>query len=520
MKPWIILAALLLVPAAGPADGKEWGLLYTTRFNQESAQFAPGSALNEVRDDEIQYVVPQVTNPPFDYTSKQFATHLGFNVLLGDFDTDDNYFENYIFYRLDALMRPRDEDGNPVELTNMRQLFISPRYGMESDIAAPSEYTNALRPSDVGRIVPDGHFELFLSDEQVRDAFGIEEDVQDLNLDAIAYDPFDEMVGNDQVEGGIYLSFENMNGLDICIINPYTGKPMTYTILDGAVLRIPKSDITWTTSEYDGVTQLVDSVNPNCGQIIAVESEMTLKVQNSGVCDNMGNPVPSVIDVDGLTFKKNPGIFYSQHIDEWVHDFWFCYYRENGGAGILTTFNNGRIALLNGVLMGNNDAGPPVRTTGEQVGLDPSTVPVHSLAGLALTEADVPHFVTDSTTPTGGAVIEVEIGGATEAGLAILSWGQGPINPGEVDPGISIESVGSYAAFPEFYPPEFESFPWSAFSWLWPFWKDVVVIDASDCGGWSCPIPAGAFVLYNCTFQMVLPLDEPYWVSAPMVIQF
>lgn len=489
MKTLLFLTAVLALPA-GLFGQQQGGLLYSCRFDEMSNQSTAGlAAINEVRDDEVQYVWPE---PGAAIRSKQFAPHLGYNMLVGDYDGDQIYHDPNLFGRIDALLRPRRKDGSTIsDPLSMRHLFFSPRDDVLTihPPLAPPMSSNLLE-SDVGRILPGGRFELFLSEAHVRSAFGIP-NTDEVNLDAVCLHLDPNWAPEHQ---GIYLSFENTRVITIA-----TG---VFTVLDGAILRIPEDQIIWTVSAYDGESLLVQNVTPNSGQIILLEAEVDAMVLNSGVRDNAGNLCGTVVDVDGLTLPDAPGYFKSKHAPGPIHHLWFSGYRMTG-AGILSTELGGSIPTLNGVPMGNA-VGP---TTGLQVGL--VTPNVRSLDGLALTPDKLAHFVTDSPTPYPAApgVIRVQIGGGAAVPGTILFWGLGVNALGGVDMGIPV----AYAAFPEYFPHTY-----------WNF----VIIGADDCGEWAVNVPVGVYnylvgITGNLRFQgFITIMVPPYWLSTPCKIQF
>jgi hypothetical protein len=251
-------------------------------------------------------------------------------------------------------------------------------------------------------------------------------------------------------------------------------------------------------SPFDGESVLVQSVIPNSGQIILLESEVDAMVSNSGVRDNGGNPLTAVVDVDGLTLPNAPGYFFSQHTPGQIHHLWFSGYSMTG-AGILSTEGGGTIPFLNGVAMASN--GSP--TTGVQVGLVPPNV--RSLAGLALTPDALYHFVTDSPTPnpSGAGTIKVQIGGCPPAPNAFLLWNLGQVISGGVDVGIDVGALN----FREWYPHVV---------------MNLVGIGPDRCGEWNFMITDGIFNNLkgrNLRFQAHVG-GGALWLSTPCKIQF
>ena len=501
MKTWLILLVLLAFPAAGMADEIGKGMLYTTLSNEKSNQSSvPYDSINRVRDEEVQYVVPEST---LAFTSKQWATHMGYNFLVGDLDGDGSYYQTPIFGKIDALLHPRDANGDRVNTINMRQLFFSVPIELTSSVVAAAPFVNTLNPSSVGRIVPGGQFELFISHAQVGTAFGINPEEKH-NLDAVMLHLTDQWDKKDQ---GIYLSFEETVTID--------NFGISYTVHDGAVLRIPEGGITWGVSTYDGVSQLVAAVVPYCGEIIMTESEMDAYVSKATVNDNGGTKVCFIGDLDGLTLPTVSGSFSSQYATK-IHHFWFCGEDSNGGGAILSTEAFGSIPSLNGVSMANNDPGTGA-TTGEQVGLvTPNGV--GSLNGLALSADDLPHFVlaTGTPGPSGPGVIDVQIGGApvTPPGFVFFGWELGNSAIAGVDVGVAPPPAFAIRAgtFPEFFKPH-KTVP--------PFLVRPKV-DADNCASWSIdtttfyPLVAGL----NLCFQAAYVSSPDIWLSAPCKIQF
>lgn len=534
-----VFAVICAVSAPGYAC-EEGGLLFTCRKNEQSDQSfnhdPPLAALDEVRRNEVQYVVPEVTvNPSFDFVSWQYITKLGFNMLVGartDLGHNEYVYDPDIFRRVDALLYPRRYEKNEerIDPIHLRQLFFSPQVGTTIPSGDhPPALHNYIRPGDVARLIQEHTynevlFEHFISREHIETAFNIDPNAN-VNVDAIAlhyapYDPEWPMANQ-----GVYLSFEGNTTIDI------DGYP-PMNVQDGAILRIPGDCIIYIPSDYDdppapygGPSVLVGAVTQaGCGQIILKEPEVDALVDHAEVRGNSGNLLNTIIDVDGLTLPQSAvGYFTSQWTPGPIHHLWFSGFRLTG-AGILSTEGGGTIPGLNGVPMANNNPGPPVSTTGEQVGLEPPEV--SSLNGLALTPGkDLPHLVTDSPTPVLTAAAShayVQVGGGDLPTLPVPPTGFIGLNFSDpvIDLGSMYESLGMpWVRIPGTFPELFA--PHSAL--LWPYLWGTIVIDPVDgCDEWDCDYaPVYPFLVGGALYaQVYLFSDTEIALSSPLKIKF
>jgi hypothetical protein len=509
MKRLIHLLTILIVPmlfmvAQGLAD-EEGGLLYSCRNTEQSGQSwaaaMPYASINEVRFNEVQYVVPTTPFPPFNYTSKQFATKLGYNMLVGAHNGVPNYlYDANIFGKIDALMHPRDfNTGQRLNPINMRQLFFSPM----NQVTTPM--MSYLNPGGVGRVQPGGTFEIFLSAAQIKFAFGIAAGVN-INLDAVAlhYAPNDP--NWPQQDQGIYLSLEGLTAINIIDWG-------AVAVNDGAILRIPGNCINYVASPYDGSAIVSAITVAGCGQIVCSEAaDVDPMVANSGICDTGGVPILAIGDLDGLTLPESAAGYFTTNVilGRPVHHLWFSGLNLVG-AGIVSTEPGGvppmlgSIAILNGV---------PMAGLGDQVGLvTPAPPGVANLNGLALTEKDLSHFVMDTPTPEigpaplpitahlqiGGAVLPAPAAGPLCVGLNLAA----PV----VDFGAPFPSYPG--TFPELFMPWWPPLP--------PFLWGAPPVLADECANLSInfgPVlgPLAGQYLYAQSYLVggaVIPLSAP-----------
>ena len=171
------------------------------------------------------------------------------------------------------------------------------------------------------------------------------------------------------------------------------------------------------------------------------------------------------------------------------------------GAGILSTRLGGSIAVINGVMMGNN-AGP---TTGAQVGL--VTAPnVASLNGLALTSSGLIRFATETNPPRmlAAGTLNVEIAAEPGTALVVLALALGVSGVGGVDASVP----GGLLAFPDVY----------AVSPL------LSLVPAADGAAmWAAPLPASlvaALTGLRVLFQAFGTSAAGVVVSTPSAVQF
>ncbi len=461
-----VLSTLTMLSALS-AQG---GLLFTTRAVETSAQCAAAPALDRVDANEIQYVVPLGGVP---FTSKAFAPRVAYDVMVGDGDLDATYDEPGLFRGTDALVPPVRTAG--AMRPNARSMWFS------VIAATPCLVGGVFDPADIGRILPGGALERFVSAATIRAAFGIPATVS-LNVDAAAY----------HLPTGLYLSFEDT----VTIMLP-TG-PMTIT--DGAIVRIPSAALALGVSPYDGALRLTGAI-AGSGQLIADEAMVDSWVVASGIDNAAAVGVSAIVDTDGLELDPAGGVFSSPFVGAAVPNVWVAGQALTGG-GVITSRLGGSIAVLNGVPLGNA-AGA---TTGAQVGL--VTVPsVQSLNGLALTVRDLCHFTTE--TPTARIVapgpLTVEVGGVEPGvGAAFLFLAPGVVGAGGVDASLPFPSV----CFPDLYVNMFLA---------------AVPIGADGCGSWTMPINAALLAGLaggRIRFQAWYFNGGSHHLSTPLAVQF
>jgi len=450
----LTLAAAL---AAGSAVAQQTGgLFYTTGTLEQSNQCPPG-ALADVRRNEIQWVEPNATAS---FSSKAWLPRVSSNVVLGDHDGDGNFDERQQFGGIDALVHPRDKNGARVRIDKTR-LFFSPRSG------EPTLFGPAFQPADIGRVLPGGFVERFLTAGQVHAAFGIPNNVA-VDVDAAAL----HLTPNG---GSVYLSFEGAHAITVAGLG-------VVVVGDGAIVRIPPAAITWTLSPWDGAA-IVDTVVPLSGQLVLAESQVDTRVANSGIRDAAGAAVTTIGDLDGLTLDPQGGTFQSPWINAPIPHLWFC--GENlTGAGIVSTAGGGSIPALNGVPLGS-----PVATDGKQVGLY-TTPSVGSLDGLAVSRGGVSHLSLDTadTTIPGPGALRLEIGGAPLPPTLMLDLGCNL--PSCIDPFVAALADD----FPALYPLNF----------------GPIVPVVGGCGSFVLPVsPAMHLVLQGQTVEFQVWYFDP-----------
>ena len=91
------------VVGQGAGQGNQRGLLYTPKYHETSTQGVATPALNEVRSNEVQYVVPIPGGP---YDSEQFAPLQAYITMMGDRNADGDRVRNRV--RHSAATDPGD----------------------------------------------------------------------------------------------------------------------------------------------------------------------------------------------------------------------------------------------------------------------------------------------------------------------------------------------------------------------------------------------------------------------------
>lgn len=359
-------------------------LLYTPKHQEISQQCAGAPAHNQVRSNEVEYVRPTVNQP---YESEQFAPLQSYTTAIGDHDADGDYWAPHLFGRapavagepfsgIDALVRPRNQNGACHE--NARSVFISSSERVPHCLGAAFGWP--VTPGDVFRVLPGGRAERFISEAQVRQAFGINDPV---NVDAACFYWHPE-----PNQGGIYLSFEDTEMSAVLGV-----------IQDGDLLWIPSASIAWGVSPYDACL-VVQNVMAGSGQILRTEAQMDARVANANVSDETGAQVLQIVDLDGLTRDPQGGFVAAGHPHMWFSG------EGLRGCSVLTTAGGGQIAVAGGVSLG---AAPAAPTTGGHLELLPTK---GTLDGLAVIDNDC-HLTLDTTTPQcpAGCFPAIEVGG-------------------------------------------------------------------------------------------------------------
>ena len=139
-----------------------------------------------------------------------------------------------MFDKIDAVLRPRNDADNITP--NQRNMFYSVRITTPSCAGAGRTF----RLSDVGRILPDGDLEYFITTLQVASFFGLTEP---FSIDAVALDLDPEW-------GGLYLSFGRTETIDTLLHS-------ATTVRDGAISAVigdPEAGRGWFIQPLDGGT--------------------------------------------------------------------------------------------------------------------------------------------------------------------------------------------------------------------------------------------------------------------------
>ena len=448
-------------------------LLYTPKHEETSQQCAGAPAHNQVRSNEVEYVRPTDSQP---YESEQFAPLQSYTTAIGDHNGDGDYWAPYLFGRapavtgdpfpgIDALVRPRNQQGVCHE--SARSIFISSAARVPHCLGAAFGWP--VTPGDVFRVVPNGRAERFISEAQVRQAFGINDPV---NVDAACFYWHQE-----PNQGGIYLSFEDME------MSAAVG-----AIQDGDLLWIPGAAIAWGVSPYDGCL-VVQAVAANSGQIVRTEAQMDVLVANANVSDAVGAQVLQIVDLDGLTRDPQGGFVGGVHPNMWFSG------EGLHGCSVLTTVGGGQIAAAGGVSLG---AAPAAATTGGHLKLLPTK---GTLDGLAVINNKC-HLTLDTTMPLcpAGCFPAIEVGagipGAPVWLLLDVAFDQCPPDP--------ILAAYGNCSYQELYP--FVGF-------LGP-----IVIGADGCAVGTIALPGGFAGLHVRAQAVSLDSAGNPMLSTPLTI--
>ena len=394
-------------------------LLYVPLNAETSTQCPALPMTTTVTGHEMEHIVPAA--PPL--LPAAFKTRQADEIMLGDSDLDGMHYEPGLYNRIDAIQPPLMIGGAAIQ-PNARNVWFSPAAATPALAGAPQ-----LNEMELGRVLPNGFLEVFVTKAQIDAAFGLG-GVQE-NLDGAVL-----------VWGiGLFVSFETAVDINTTFHGAVAGVP------DGTILAIPFNAIMWGASAYDAAA-FVQNVVAGSGVIVLTEAQVDAKVAASGIRDNAGALVTLVGDLDGLEQDPLGGSFVSPQLVE--HQFFqmgmvpnliFCGLNLTGG-GIVST--SGNIAVINGVPMGNAAAA----TIGDHVGLVTGGG-VGSLNGLGLTAAGLVPFTTECT-PQLLAAGTVSIELASEAGgWAWLAMHYPAVaGVGLVDPSVAVPFSVS---FPDLY---------------------------------------------------------------------
>ena len=217
-------------------------------------------ALDAFNPRDVICVQPNPLVPP---CAEKFLPVNGLLTLLGDENNDSSIWEDQRPGAVDALQwRP----GQPRRTA--RHLYFSTSTDIDDCISAGGDFHDG----DIGRIEADGKFVFFLTEDQIRSAFGMPTD-EEINVDAFTLD---------EATQRCYLSFEDAEVVD-------TVNAGVVNIEDGAVVCIPLIAL-----------GEPSTVAANSGLLVAHEAQVDNMVANSAVWDRSSNPAVSIGDLDGL----------------------------------------------------------------------------------------------------------------------------------------------------------------------------------------------------------------------------
>jgi hypothetical protein len=389
MRSLTTAAACAAFAALAPA---QFTILHTAGTSDENTLATDPFEVDLIRNDEIYGVTPTslslYTAWPFLPTSLQWY-------YVGDQDNDALYVDAATDApggQIDEVFVRRGTTG-PV---SPRQVFFS--------IAAASANLPGVLPSDVVRYSGQGVREVFLTEAQLMTATG----GTSLNLDALAQ----------SAAGDLFLSFALTETLSIGSVD------------DGDVLMIPAAAITYDASGNVGTITGGSAVR------VLTEAQLIAMVNNSGFRTSVGGQVTTAFELSGLELDPNGGTFVTTGTPPLtVPNLLFVWNDFSNDGAIVSTANNGSIAVINGVPMGSN-----VATQGLQLGWLPDSTGTNGPGGLALIPLQPPEYTLQSyprnlhTAGSGQTLLRFEIAGGTPNGASAVAW--------------SVESAVAGGAFP------------------------------------------------------------------------
>jgi hypothetical protein len=339
---FVVLPALL----AGAAPAQSFGYVFSTSQTETTLSGSAGTVLQTLRPNEVaavEFVPCPVTS------AEKWAPRTCYNTMAGDDDNNGLYFNPAMFGSIDALC----DIVSPIACASQRTVFWSPSVALGTNVSGGP----GLRPGDTGRIVRigalDGQVEYFLRAEDVQIALGMPPTPVVVDVDAIAADP----------GYGVFFSVDSTHAVS-------TACGVTQ-VLDGDLLMIPSSAITWT---FD---LRVASVVAGQAEVVYTEAQMDAIVASAGIADRFGACVTLIQDLEALD------IDYSGPITSFVT----C----NGtplsvpalvfsgelmtGAGLCTTASGGQIHTGGCGRLGSA-CGSGLATLGDQMGLNPPSTTV------------------------------------------------------------------------------------------------------------------------------------------------
>jgi hypothetical protein len=333
------IAILPLLCSAAAAQN--FGYVFSTSQTETTLSGSGGTVLATLRPNEVAAVE---FSPCPVVSAEKWAPRTCYNTMAGDDDANGFYFNGAMFGSIDALC----DIPSPIGCASQRTVFWSPSVALGINVSGGP----GLRPGDTGRIVRvgalDGQVEYFLRAEDVQLALGMPSSPIVVDVDAIAADP----------GMGVYFSVDSTH-----TVNTSCGVTQ---VLDGDLLAIPASAITWT---FDF---RVAAVVPGSAEVVYTETQMDAIVASAGINNRFGTCVTQILDLETLD------IDYSGPITSQVscngtpyHVPTFVFSGElMTGAGLCSTLGGGVIHNAGCGPLGSS-CGTPLPTLGNQMGLLP-----------------------------------------------------------------------------------------------------------------------------------------------------
>ncbi|HEX5053882.1 MAG TPA: hypothetical protein VFZ65_19040 [Planctomycetota bacterium] len=356
-----IVAAALAATAS--AQGNH-ALLFTTSGTEQTRSGSAGTYLSNVDHYSIDTVTPVAA---LTHSAEKFLSNWSYQTLAGDSNGPDGVVtEHPIMGGVDAVLSLPYEWNDATHTAGPRTAPVTPNdtyISPVADVGTNVSGGNGLRKSDCGRFVRNaagnGQVEYFITAEQIIASLGLHDPAtglaltpQDFNLDAIAV----------SANLDIFLSFDE----DLAVRLWQGGALHNFVLQDGAIACIPQT--AWTPNANGEVGSVVS----RHGIIAFDEVSVDLLVAHSNAADNTGVNPTTIGDTEGLAIDIDNGgtfpVYWGNGQAGQLFD--LANLLVSGttltGAGVISTFGGGTIAVVNGCALA---ASAPTPTYGRRMGL-------------------------------------------------------------------------------------------------------------------------------------------------------